>query len=74
MVTTVDQLADQLGGLAGKHLARLTIDGERVVGEERLLVDRGRVRDVRVGPTGSVWVLTDEDDGELLELVPSKPR
>ncbi len=59
-----------VGGLAGKHLARLTIEGERVVGEERLLVDRGRVRDVRVGPTGSVWVLTDEDDGELLELVP----
>jgi glucose/arabinose dehydrogenase len=60
-----------VGGLAAKHLARLTIEGERVVGEERLLVDRGRVRDVRVGPTGSVWVLTDEDDGELLELVPS---
>lgn len=63
-----------VGALAGKHLARLTIEGERVVGEERLLVDRGRVRDVRVGPTGSVWVLTDEDDGELLELVPSERR
>ena len=63
-----------VGGLAGKHLARLTIDGERVAGEERLLVDRGRVRDVRVGPTGSVWVLTDEDDGELLELVPTAAR
>ncbi len=63
-----------VGGLAGKHLARLTLDGERVVGEERLLVDRGRVRDVRVGPTGSIWVLTDEDDGELLELVPAAAR
>lgn len=61
-----------VGALAGKHLVRLTLDGERVVGEERLLVDRGRVRDVRVGPTGSVWVLTDEDDGELLELVPKR--
>ena len=63
-----------VGGLAGKHLVRLTLDGERVVGEERLLVDRGRVRDVRVGPTGSVWVLTDEDDGELLEIVPAAAR
>ena len=64
-----------VGGLAGKHLARLTIEGERVVGEERLLADRGRrVREVRVGPTGSIWVLTDEDDGELLELVPGAGR
>lgn len=59
-----------VGALAGKHLARLTLDGERVVGEERLLVDRARVRDVRVGPNGTLFVLTDEDKGELLELVP----
>lgn len=61
-----------VGSLAGKHLVRLTLDGERVVGEERLLVDRGRVRDVRVGPSGAVYVLTDEDNGELLELVPKR--
>lgn len=59
-----------IGALAGKHLARLTLDGERVIGEERLLVDRGRIRDVRVGPTGAVFVLTDEPDGELLSLIP----
>ena len=59
-----------IGALAGKHLVRLTLDGERVVGEERLLVGRGRIRDVRVGPNGAVYVLTDEDDGELLEFVP----
>jgi glucose/arabinose dehydrogenase len=58
-----------VGALAGKHLARLTLDGERVVGEERLLVDRGRIRDVRVGPDGAVYVLTDESPGELLMLV-----
>jgi aldose sugar dehydrogenase len=57
-----------VGALAGKHLARLTLDGERVVGEERLLVDRGRIRDVRVGPEGAVYVLTDESPGELLVL------
>jgi glucose/arabinose dehydrogenase len=59
-----------VGALAGKHLARLTIEGERVIGEERLLVDRARIRDVRVGPTGALYVLTDESDGELLSLVP----
>ena len=59
-----------VGALAGKHLARLTLKDERVIGEERLLVDRGRIRDVRVGPTGALYVLTDESDGELLSLVP----
>ena len=60
-----------VGALAGTHLARLTLDGEKVVGEERLLVDRARIRDVRVGPDGAVYVLTDEDAGELLALVPA---
>jgi aldose sugar dehydrogenase len=59
-----------VGGLAGRHLARLALDGDRVVGEERLLVDRARIRDVRVGPEGAVYVLTDEDAGEMLKLVP----
>jgi glucose/arabinose dehydrogenase len=63
-----------VGALAGKHLARLTIDGERVVGEERLLVNRARIRDVRVGPAGTLFVVTDESKGELLELVPSGAR
>jgi glucose/arabinose dehydrogenase len=59
-----------VGALAGKHLARLTLEGERVIGEERLLVDRARIRDVRVGPMGALFVLTDESDGEILSLVP----
>ncbi len=63
-----------VGALAGKHLARLTLDGERVVGEERLLVNRARIRDVRVGPAGTLFVVTDESKGELLELVPSAAR
>ena len=57
-----------VGALSGKHLVRLTLDGERIIGEERLLADRARVRDVRVGPEGAVYVLTDEDPGELLVL------
>ena len=46
------------------------LSGERVVGEERLLADRGRFRDVRVGPDGALYALTDEDNGELLRLAP----
>ncbi len=63
-----------VGALAGEHIARLTLDGERVVGEERLLVDRARIRDVRVGHEGALYVLTDEDDGEILALVPPQRR
>jgi glucose/arabinose dehydrogenase len=61
-----------VGALAGRHLARLTLDGEKVVGEERLLVNRARIRTVKVGPEGAVYVLTDEDDGELLALFPAR--
>lgn len=58
-----------VSGLGGKHLARLVIDGGRVVGEERLLTDLGeRIRDVAVGPDGAVWVVTDEADGKLVRL------
>jgi glucose/arabinose dehydrogenase len=59
-----------VGALAGTHLARLTIVGDRVVGEERLLEGEGRVRDVRVGPGGTVFV-TNESKGTIVELVPS---
>jgi glucose/arabinose dehydrogenase len=59
-----------VGALAEEHVARLTLAGERVVGEERLLVDRARIRDVRVGPEGALYILTDEEDGELLRIVP----
>lgn len=59
-----------VGGLAGQHVARLTLAGDRVVGEERLLVDRARFRDVKVDRQGTIYLLTDDDDGELLALVP----
>ena len=58
-----------LGALAAHALVRLVLDGERVVGEERLLTERHqRIRDVRQGPDGLVYVLTSE--GSLLRLVP----
>ena len=64
-----------LGALAGRRLIRLSLEGDRIVGEEDLLEDLGkRIRDVRVAADGMVYVLTDEDDGQLLRLVPpAKP-
>ena len=60
-----------LGALATSELIRLRLDGERVVHEERLLGDRGqRIRDVREGPDGAIWLLVDADDGKLLRLDP----
>jgi glucose/arabinose dehydrogenase len=60
-----------LGALADGSLIRLSLDGDRIVGEERLLKELGaRIRDVRVGADGSVYVLTDEEDGKLLRLEP----
>jgi glucose/arabinose dehydrogenase len=61
-----------VGGLVSKHVARLSLDGARVTGEERLLEGRARFRDVRVGPDGMLYLLTDEDDGEILRLSPRR--
>ncbi|WP_284602520.1 PQQ-dependent sugar dehydrogenase [Dickeya dadantii] len=58
-----------IGALAGTSLIRLSLEGDRVVSEERLLADRGeRIRDVRVGPDGYLYVLTDQDNGKLLKV------
>jgi glucose/arabinose dehydrogenase len=62
-----------VGGLAGTHIERLVFDGDNVVAAEKLLADRAkRIRDVRDGPDGALWVLTDEDDGEVLRITPAE--
>jgi aldose sugar dehydrogenase len=62
-----------VGAMAAKHLVRLDMKDGKVVGEERMLMDRCvRFRDVRQGPDGALWVLTDEDNGELLRLTPAR--
>jgi aldose sugar dehydrogenase len=62
-----------VGGLRGRALVRLVIEGDRVVGEEWLLADRGqRIRDVRQGPDGALYVVTDERNGELLKITPRR--
>jgi len=60
-----------LGGLSVRALVRLVIEGDRVVCEEHLLgKGNARIRDVEQGPEGALYVLTDDEDGKLLELTP----
>lgn len=63
-----DILASSLAGA----IVRLELDGERVVGEERLLKDQGRIRDIAEAPDGSLYVLVD-DAGRVLKLTPGQP-
>lgn len=58
-------------GLGSEHLARLTLDGDRVVGEEWLLTEVGeRLRDIVVGPDGALYITTDSPKGRVLRVVP----
>jgi glucose/arabinose dehydrogenase len=62
-----------IGGHATNDLVRLTLNGEKVTGEERLLKDlKARIRDVRQGPDGALYLLTDAASAQLLKLVPKK--
>jgi aldose sugar dehydrogenase len=59
-----------VGALRGQLLSRLELDGERIVGEERFLTELGsRIRDVRQGPDGGLFLL-DESNGRILKLEP----
>jgi glucose/arabinose dehydrogenase len=59
-----------VGAMAGQHLVRLVLNGERVVAEEKLLLDlKQRIREVRQAPDGSVYVLAGSD---LLRLRPKR--
>ena len=60
-----------IGGLSSEALVRLVLKDGKVVGEERLLTGRGeRIRDVRQGPDGALYVLTDGEGAKLLRLAP----
>ncbi len=59
------------GALAGRHLRRIDLEGDKVIGQEVLLQGEvGRIRDVREGPDGAVWFITDERNGKIYRLVP----
>jgi glucose/arabinose dehydrogenase len=60
------------GALAGKMLVRLSLNGNAVTGEERLLQNLNeRIRDVRQGPDGALWLLTDNSAGRILRVSPA---
>ena len=61
-----------VGALKFRLLGRLTLEGETVIAEERLLQGLGeRIRDVRQGPDGFIYLLTDSSDGRILRLSPA---
>jgi glucose/arabinose dehydrogenase len=61
-----------VGALAGKLVARLETSGNKVTGEERMLQNLGeRIRDVRQGPDGFVYLLTDSAQGRILRMKPA---
>jgi glucose/arabinose dehydrogenase len=60
------------GALSGKMLVRLQLNGHAVTSEERLLPNLNeRIRDVRQGPDGALWLLTDSSAGRILRVSPS---
>jgi aldose sugar dehydrogenase len=60
-----------VGGLRGAMLSRLTISNDKVVAEEPLLADlHARIRDVRIGPDGAVYVLTDSGTAKMSPQTP----
>jgi len=60
-----------IGGMGATSLVRLSLDNGRVTGEEHLLKQRGqRIRDVRQGAQGELYVVTDQSNGELWRIAP----
>jgi glucose/arabinose dehydrogenase len=62
-----------VGGMAGQQLVRLTIDGQRVTSREDLVPQRGRIRDVRQGPDGLIYLVTDNREGQPTPIYRLEP-
>lgn len=61
-----------VGALRDRKLVRLSLNGEEVTSEEILLTELGeRFRDVRMGPDGALWLLTDSPNGKVIRIVPA---
>lgn len=60
------------GGLSGQVMVRLDLEGDAVTGEERLFAGQlGRIRDVRAGPDGAIYLAIDHDPGQILRVTPA---
>jgi glucose/arabinose dehydrogenase len=62
-----------VGGMNGQQLARLTLNGQRIVGEETLVPQMGRIRDVRQSPDGYIYLVTDDRDGKPTPIYRLEP-
>ena len=62
-----------IGGMAGQQLSRLTLNGQRVINEETLVQQRGRIRDIRQGPDGHIYLVTDDRDGKPTPILRVEP-
>jgi aldose sugar dehydrogenase len=62
-----------VGGMVGQQLARLTLQGQRVVNEETLVPQMGRIRDVRQGLDGYIYLVTDDRDGKPTPILRMEP-
>ena len=62
-----------IGGMAGEQLARVVIAGDKVVSRETILPGVGRIRDVRQGPDGYLYLVTEDDDGKPTPVVRLEP-
>jgi glucose/arabinose dehydrogenase len=62
-----------MGGMVGQQLARLTVQGQRVVSEETLVPRMGRIRDVRESPDGLIYLITDDRDGKPTPIFRMEP-
>jgi glucose/arabinose dehydrogenase len=62
-----------VGGMAAQKLVRLTLNGQRVMGDETLVAQMGRIRDVRQGPDGYIYLVTDNRDGQPTPVLRMEP-
>lgn len=78
MIYTGDQFPEWrgnlfAGGMVGEQLARLTVDGDVIVSEETLVQYRGRIRDVRQGPDGFIYLATENRGGDPSPILRLEP-
>ena len=62
-----------VGGMARQRLVRLTLDGRRIVNEEALVPQMGRIRDIRQGPDGDIYLVTDNREGKPTPVLKIEP-